>query len=464
MAAEIAVAGLTPVFLLEYSGVNAAEVLKTADLTNNPNPLALIPPDAPKQVSLSDIALLATIPMLSNGVATYLLVPLSMGIGRRPVMLLTAFLAWVSGFWAGASQSLIEHVAARVFHGLGSGTVEALIPLIIQDFTFLHQRNKSIAAVFSAQGPMIVLFGILGPWIAVNYTWRYVYFITSAIGILAWIALILFVPETRVIRSKEELAGQQIYPIEPGEDRTRLDYNKYGPRTRWDDVGIFNYGFEWRGAANNIVATFRTMFFPAVVWSTLLQTVSGVTMGATGQVVSFALLASGIPFELTGLSNIPNIFATVIIFLVGGVGAEKVTQWISKKRGGREPEYQLPNLILPVILAVAGSMIFGVADQFSLHYMVLLTGTFLMLLAPLLSAPVIQTFIMESYPQWAGYIISPGGLFINMLTMFIQPGSHQRVDPAGFYWLLFQHPSHHLVHTAWYVPPPPFIIIQIFHS
>lgn len=402
LAAEIAVAGLTPVFLLEYSGVDAAAILKTADLQNNPNPLALIPPDAPKQVSLSEIALLATIPMLSNGVATYLLVPLSMGIGRRPVMLLTAFLAWVSGFWAGASQSLTEHIAARVFHGLGSGTVEALIPLIIQDFTFLHQRNRAIAAVFAAQGPMIVLFGILGPWIATNYTWRYVYFITSAIGIVAWLALLVLVPETRVLRSKAELAGQHVYPVAPGEDRTRLDYATYGPRTKWDDLGVFHYGFEWRAAGATIVATFRTMVFPAVVWATLLQTVSGVTMGATGQVVSFALLAAGVPFELTGLSNIPNIFATVIIFFVGGVGAEKVTQWISRKRGGREPEYQLPNLILPVILAVAGGMIFGVADQFSLHYMVLLTGTFLMLTAPLLSAPIIQTFIMESYPQWAG--------------------------------------------------------------
>lgn len=56
---------------------------------------------------------------------------------------------------------------------------------------------------------------------------------------------------------------------------------------------MFNYGFEWREAANNIVATFRTMFFPAVMWATVLQTVFGVTMGATGQIVSFALLAAG---------------------------------------------------------------------------------------------------------------------------------------------------------------------------
>lgn len=52
---------------------------------------------------------------------------------------------------------------------------------------------------------MIVLFGIIGPYVAANWTWRWLYFITSGVGILAWFALILFVPESRRWRSKEEL-------------------------------------------------------------------------------------------------------------------------------------------------------------------------------------------------------------------------------------------------------------------
>lgn len=52
---------------------------------------------------------------------------------------------------------------------------------------------------------MIITFGILGPWIAVHYTWRWLYFITSGFGIVAWILLLLYVPESRKARSKEEL-------------------------------------------------------------------------------------------------------------------------------------------------------------------------------------------------------------------------------------------------------------------
>lgn len=150
LAAEIAIAGLTPVFLLEYSGVDPASTLKHADLKGNPDPLAVIPPGV-QPVSLAQVSLLATIPLLSNGFATYLLVPLSTAIGRRPVLILTSTLSWASGFWAGASTSLTSHIAARVFHGLGSGAVEALLPLIVQDIMFIHQRNKAVAAIIAAQ-------------------------------------------------------------------------------------------------------------------------------------------------------------------------------------------------------------------------------------------------------------------------------------------------------------------------
>lgn len=59
---------------------------------------------------------------------------------------------------------------------------------------------------------MIVTFGILSPWISVNYTWRWVYFITSGIGIVAWLFLLALVPESRRQRSKEELCWFPHHP------------------------------------------------------------------------------------------------------------------------------------------------------------------------------------------------------------------------------------------------------------
>jgi MFS family permease len=157
-------------------------------------------------VNVGKITLLATIPQITNGIASYLLVPLSIGIGRRPVLLLAAAAAWAGGLWAGFSTSIDQHLVARAVQGLGAGAVEALIPLIIQDMVFIHQRNKAMSAIVASQGITITLLGIVSPYIASNYSWRWLYFITSGLGIIAWIGLIFFLPETRWTRSKEALS------------------------------------------------------------------------------------------------------------------------------------------------------------------------------------------------------------------------------------------------------------------
>lgn len=114
------------------------------------DPLAVIPAGVTPP-SLARVSMLATIPLITNGIASYFLVPLSIGIGRRPVLLLTAVIAWSGGLWAGLSQSLDDHLAARAMMGLGAGAVEALIPLIVQDMVFIHQRNRAQSTIVASQ-------------------------------------------------------------------------------------------------------------------------------------------------------------------------------------------------------------------------------------------------------------------------------------------------------------------------
>jgi MFS family permease len=200
-----------PVFALEYAGVDP-KILGKIDVpalfaaaggSTGGDPLALLnsfggPP-------LSQVALLSSLPLLVNGIASYLLVPLSIAVGRRPVMLFAGVLAWAGGLWAGFSRSLYSHIAARCMQGLGAGAVEALIPLIVQDMMFIHQRNRAIASITASQGLIIVSLGIASPLVVTRLDWRYLYYITSGVGFLTWLLIIAFVPETRWSRSAEEL-------------------------------------------------------------------------------------------------------------------------------------------------------------------------------------------------------------------------------------------------------------------
>jgi MFS family permease len=53
---------------------------------------------------------------------------------------------------------------------------------------------------------IIVGIGIGSPVIVVSLGWRYVYYITSALAIAAWLGILVLIPETRWIRTAEELS------------------------------------------------------------------------------------------------------------------------------------------------------------------------------------------------------------------------------------------------------------------
>ena len=67
------------------------------------------------------------------------------------MLLFCGILAWTGGFWAGLSRSLDSHIAARCVQAVGAGAVEALIPLIVQDLVFIHQRNRAMSSTWAAQ-------------------------------------------------------------------------------------------------------------------------------------------------------------------------------------------------------------------------------------------------------------------------------------------------------------------------
>ncbi|KAK6832881.1 major facilitator superfamily transporter protein [Apiospora arundinis] len=417
LSAEVAIAGLLPVFLLEYSGVDPTVVLKDPNFKSDPmNPLSIVP------------AGVKPFPL-------YFLIPLSIAIGRRPVLIFTATCSWAGGFWAGSSTSLQQHIAARILHGLGSGAVEALLPLIVQDMVFLHQRNRAISAVIASQGPLIVLVGTLAPYISANSTWRWIYWSTSILGVVAWIMLILFVPETRKTRSAPELAGEKIFPIKEGADRTELDHATYGHRTMRDNIGFFIFGFEWADAGKQFLETLKKHFLPSccVRYSGKLS-------------VQHRATVHRIPFEWTGLAVIPSIFATVIVYFFGGPLADKISIKMSQVlgKGKREPEYSLPNLILPFVLGIAGCFLFGVAAQNNLHFSVLLLGSFFILSGALTSLTLVNAFVIESYPQWAGPVLTNVSslrifvsfFFSSQVTTWIEQNGNLAVFAGGFATML----------------------------
>lgn len=211
LSAEAIVGALVPIFVLEYAGIDP-KILGSIDLSalniKGPDGKAADPLQLLSSLGgppISQVNLLSTLPFLVNGIASYILVPLSIAYGRRPIILFSGAMAWAGGIWAGFSTSLNSHIAARAFQGFGAGAVEALIPLILQDMLFINQRNSAFSLVSAGQGIFIVAIGLTSPLIVVRLSWRWIYYLTAGTGLIVWIAMIFLVPETKWNRSPEEL-------------------------------------------------------------------------------------------------------------------------------------------------------------------------------------------------------------------------------------------------------------------
>jgi MFS family permease len=145
-AAELILGALLPVFYLEYAGIDP-KILGPLSKVGGGLPQGADPMKAlsmiPGAPPLWKVQLLASLPVLIMGIANLVFVPLAIAAGRRPVFLTSGCIAIFGAVWAGHSASLESHIAARCVQAIGAGTVESLIPFIIQDLVFVSGTAPS---------------------------------------------------------------------------------------------------------------------------------------------------------------------------------------------------------------------------------------------------------------------------------------------------------------------------------
>ncbi len=120
-------------------------------------------------------------------------------------------------------------------------------------------------------------------------------------------------------------------------------------------------------------------------------------------------------------------------YIFGGPLADKLSLKISRIRGskGREPEYQLPNLIVPFVCAMIGCGIFGLAQHFHLHVAVLLTGSFFLGVGTMTAFTILKTFTIESYPHWPGPVLVNVSTYRTLISFAISSHATTWVQERG---------------------------------
>jgi DHA2 family multidrug resistance protein len=96
----------------------------------------------------------------------------------------------------GMAQSLTQIVLFRVLQGKFGAALVPLSQAVLFDI-YPREKHGSAMALFGVAvmvGP--ILGPILGGWLTENYSWRWVFYINLPIGILAFLGISTFLPET----------------------------------------------------------------------------------------------------------------------------------------------------------------------------------------------------------------------------------------------------------------------------
>ncbi len=251
-------------------------------------------------------------------------------VGRKRVFLFSVVGFTVSSALCGLAHSLPEIVAARLFQGLSGAALIPMSQAVLLDINppSRHARAMAIWVMGVTIGP--ILGPALGGWLTENYDWRWVFYINVPFGILAFLGILSFMPETGVRRSRFDFFGFAALSVAIGAFQLMLDRGQL--RDWFSSPEIQAEAIVAAVALYLFVVHMLTTTKPAFVSPALFRDRNFLTGNAFIFVVGVVLFATlallpallqdllGYPVVLTGFVTAPRGVGTLVaMFIVGRI-------------------------------------------------------------------------------------------------------------------------------------------------
>lgn len=303
-----------------------------------------------------------------------------MVFGRRPTFLISIFGLLLATIGAAVQNSYSGHLAARIIQGLTTGATESLLPLMITEITFVHQRSRAFGAYWATQTALSSALNLASSYETASLSWRWYYWVfvfTIAFGL---VTAIFGAFETKYQRSPVALRGTVIVTDQfgvtselvgddavaymeneqqslnsTGHELSRKSYlKKISPVS-----GIAPHPFK-------IIATCwirmaKALLSPGIVYSVL---VSAAVLGcAVGVSLTYNTVLEenyNWPAANVGLINIGGVIGSFLGMMYAGWPADKFIVWAAKRNGGvHKPEHRLLLMPLVGVIGLAALILYG---------------------------------------------------------------------------------------------------------
>ncbi|KAI9664638.1 MAG: hypothetical protein M1821_006084 [Bathelium mastoideum] len=154
------------------------------------------PPGPTFAKHIAKVAYFFTTTSLLQGTGNLIWMPLLIKYGRRPVYIVTFTCYTAMAAWCGGATSYASELAARILLGLFAGAGECIGPVTITDIFFVHERGTFMAIYTAALSAGVSGGIVLSGLITINLSWRYIYWIATALIGALTILVVFTMPET----------------------------------------------------------------------------------------------------------------------------------------------------------------------------------------------------------------------------------------------------------------------------
>ena len=128
-------------------------------------------------------------------------------LGRKPVFSVGMGLFLLGSVLCGLAPSVPALIAFRVVQGLGAGALQPTTMTISADLYTLRERANIQGLFTGAWGAASVLGPLIGGWLVMHTSWRWVFLVNVPVGVLALVLLHLSYRDPERTPSRVELRG-----------------------------------------------------------------------------------------------------------------------------------------------------------------------------------------------------------------------------------------------------------------
>lgn len=305
-------------------------------------------------------------------------------------------------------------------------TAYQLLPLMMAEVTYVHQRGQVFGAYWSIQSIISNTLTLASSYEVAALSWRWYYGIMTIAGGFGLILAIFFAFETRFHRPPTYMDGQVVLTDEFGNTRIMTDdeYQEYSaahgdahsPDTSSSQPKTYPQLLNpWPGKAPNASRIVATSFLemarcctaPGIVYATLVPSVTTGCMIAMSLSYNAVLTENyGQPAASVGLINLASIPASFAAMFVAGYVGDKLSIALARRNGGaHEPEHRLLPFAFGGVVGFAGLLVYALrADNADgkAGWIVIYVAWGLYLFAFVLSLISSTTFAAEVWPKAPG--------------------------------------------------------------